>query len=134
VSHKVLRPLRLGVKSYDSFAFALSLPLTCQDLARLCGDIPNGLHNAHHSRILQSESEYIFPHALIIDCVPVQHPPPSSGSSGAVPGIAGIVFGVTLHRHGLCHRSGRGELLRDGKREEGCCERGRVGSHAESVD
>jgi hypothetical protein len=134
VSYTVPRSFRLAVSSNNSFALALALPLTRQDLARLCGDVPNGLNDAHHSRILQSEREYVLPYALIVGRVPVEHLPPSSGSSAAALSIAGIVFAFTLRRHCLGHRGGRGELLRDGEREECCCERGGVVAHAESVE
>lgn len=134
MSHTVPRSFRLAVTSNNSFAFALALPLTRQDLARLCSDVPNGLHDAHHSRISQSEREHVLPYALIVDCVAVEHPPPSSGSSAAAPSIAGIVFALTMRRHCLGHCGGRGELLRDREREECCCERGGVVAHAESVE
>ena len=134
MSHTVPRSLRLAVTSKNSFVFAMALPLTRQDLARLCGDVPNGLHDAHHSRILQSEREYVLPYALIVGRVPVEHPPPSSGSSAAAPSIAGIVFALALRHHCLRHRGGRGELLRDGERKECCCERGGVVAHTESVE
>ncbi len=65
----------------------------------------------------------------------------ASASADAVAAVAaargvtaGVVFALTLYCHCLGHRGGRGELLRDGEGEEGCCERGGVGAHAEGVE
>jgi len=68
VMHAATPPPRRVV---HSFTFALTLSLAREDLARFCGDVPNGLHYAHHSRILQSKREHVLPHALIVDRVPV---------------------------------------------------------------
>jgi hypothetical protein len=121
-----------------SFTIALTFSLAREDLARFCGDVPNGLHYAHHSRILQPKREYVLPHALIIDRVPVQQPPLSPRTSctafivSAARNNAGVLA-QALHCHCLGHRSCRRELLRNGDGEEGCCERGRVGADAERI-
>jgi hypothetical protein len=118
-----------------SFAFALTLSLAREDLARFCGDVPNGLHHAHHSRVLQSKREHVLPHALIVDRVPVQRQPPSPCASCAGFAVCNnaSILAFALRHHCLCHRGCRRELLCDGEGEEGCCERRRVGANAERI-
>jgi hypothetical protein len=118
-----------------SFTFALAR----EDLARFRGDVPNGLHYTHHSRILQSKREHVLPYALIVDRVSVQQLPPSRCTSctafavSATRNNAGVVA-FALRCHCLGHGSCRRELLRNGEGEERCCERRGIPANAKRIE
>jgi len=63
---------------------------------------------------------------------------PSADAAAAVAAtrrvVAGVVFALTLYCHCLGHHGGRGELLCNREREEGCCKRGGVGAHTKGVE
>jgi hypothetical protein len=50
----------------------LMLLLTGGYFSRFGSDVPHGLHDAHHPRVLQSEREHILPHPVIERRVPIE--------------------------------------------------------------
>src|SRR6266446_23227 len=123
-----------------SFTFALTISLARQNFARFCGDIPNRLHHAHHSRILQTEREHVLPYSLIVNRVPVQQLPSYSRTlcnafaATATAGNNAIVVAFALGCHCLSHCSCRRELLRNGEGEKSCCDRGRIFANAKRIE